>query len=208
MEPKSDVHLVALSVFDIFVRQLDEPSRIAVMYDCDDRYIAINAACLGVLQLTEADVLGHKNAEIISDTAQVAHIERMLAATRSTRDRVVDRHRVIDTEYETVYSPVTVRGAVVAVIGLCSPIQPEIDLVHERNTALESQAALQRSLIGMLESNRHVLTVVVDPSGVIEYISPSCETILGRTEDTLRGTRHRDLVHPDDVRTVEALLAA
>ena len=62
------------------------------MYDCDDRYIAINAACLGVLQLAEADVLGHKNAEIISDTAQVAHIERMLAATRSTRDRVVDPH--------------------------------------------------------------------------------------------------------------------
>ena len=208
MEPKTDAQLVAMSVFDIFVRQLDEPTRIAVMYDCEDRYIAINSACLGVLQLSEADVLGRKNGEIISDTAQVAHIESMLAETRSTRDRVVDRHRVIDTEYETVYSPVTVRGAVVAVLGLCSPIQPEIDLVRERNTALESQAALQRSLIGMLESNRHVLTVVVDPSGVIEYISPSCETILGRTEDTLRGTRHRDLVHPDDVRTVEALLAA
>ena len=113
MEPKSDVHLVALSVFDIFVRQLDEPSRIAVMYDCDDRYIAINAACLGVLQLTEADVLGHKNAEIISDTAQVAHIERMLAATRSTRGKRGTRAGRTGWGYQSTY------------VGVIPPVRPE-----------------------------------------------------------------------------------
>ena len=44
MEPKTDAQLVAMSVFDIFVRQLDEPTRIAVMYDCEDRYIAHRVA--------------------------------------------------------------------------------------------------------------------------------------------------------------------
>ena len=41
----------APEVADLLRAPLDGSTQIAVMYDCDDRYIGVNRACLGVLRL-------------------------------------------------------------------------------------------------------------------------------------------------------------
>jgi PAS domain S-box-containing protein len=77
------------------------------------------------------------------------------------------------------------------------------------NAALEEEIAerrraedaLRRSEVHfrrMIEGSSD-LVMIVDPTGAITYVGPSCERLLGWTPDQMHGTRPPDLVHPEDV---------
>lgn len=57
---------------------------------------------------------------------------------------------------------------------------------------------------------RHSADVItlIDPSAVIEYLSPSAEAVLGYDQDALVGESVLEYVHPDDVERIRAEIAS
>ncbi|MGH2411832.1 MAG: PAS domain S-box protein, partial [Chloroflexota bacterium] len=81
-------------------------------------------------------------------------------------------------------------------------------------TALHHAAAYASEALAKQENlyqalSRHTLDLVsiVEPSGIIHYVSPSYLTVLGYRPEDLVGTVARDLMHPDDLERVERAFA-
>jgi len=66
--------------------------------------------------------------------------------------------------------------------------------LHETLGALQHREAYFRSLI----ENASDLITIVDTEGVVLYLSPSVERMLGYPRDEVMGTRAFDYVHPED----------
>jgi diguanylate cyclase (GGDEF)-like protein/PAS domain S-box-containing protein len=92
--------------------------------------------------------------------------------------------------------------------------QQERSVERERALGLQTarlseQVALQRgeARFASLVQNSSDLITVVGADSVITYQSPSCEAVLGYTQDELLGTRYDDLVFADDAGRLFRLLA-
>lgn len=66
----------------------------------------------------------------------------------------------------------------------------------------ENQAYFQR----LIENSTDVITVF-DPSGRMEYVSPTVERVLGYKPNELAGHSALDFIHPDDMEATVAALA-
>ena len=59
----------------------------------------------------------------------------------------------------------------------------------------------------MVENTKDMITLI-DPRGLVLFASPSWADVLGYPPDLLTGTSALELVHPDDLQTAEAAIAA
>jgi diguanylate cyclase (GGDEF)-like protein/PAS domain S-box-containing protein len=69
------------------------------------------------------------------------------------------------------------------------------DRVAERTSQLASNEERFRSLV----QHASDVIAVLSAEGVVQYVSPSCETVTGKSPDDLTGTRVTRLIHRDDV---------
>lgn len=60
---------------------------------------------------------------------------------------------------------------------------------------LRDRESLYRSVV----LNSSALTIVTDPEGIVTYVSPQCERVLGHPGDKFVGHVFPDIIHPDDV---------
>lgn len=70
--------------------------------------------------------------------------------------------------------------------------------ITERKQSDELLASTERRYRAIIENNLDAIALV-DREGIIEYLSPSAESVLGYTEQELLGTTVFACVHPDDV---------
>jgi len=77
--------------------------------------------------------------------------------------------------------------------------------VHE--AAMVEQDAMRRSeaRFRALVHSASDLIVVMNAAGIISYVSPSIETMLGYNDAAMRGANWLDLIHPDDVGRVRQI---
>ena len=57
-----------------------------------------------------------------------------------------------------------------------------------------------------LVRNSSDVTMIIEPNGIIRYVSPAAQSALGFSPDELVGTRLRDFIHPDDVAATDAFM--
>ena len=194
---------VACSMFDTFCEDSDE---VALLYDLDLRYVAINRAGLAALGLERSAVLGKTNRELLGDEGEAMEEKLRSVAARGAAQTWA--HVVAGEAYETTYAPVVGAGGVVGVAGRCHRTAEAAAEARARAESLAREHARATNLISMLESNPRVLTWVLDPRGeLVEYVSaPACKAILGVDAATLLGTAQAALLHPDDVEAVRDAL--
>ncbi|KAK7232467.1 hypothetical protein SO694_00032258 [Aureococcus anophagefferens] len=194
---------VACSMFDTFCEDSDE---VALLYDLDLRYVAINRAGLAALGLERSAVLGKTNRELLGDEGEAMEEKLRSVAARGAAQTWA--HVVNGEAYETTYAPVVGAGGVVGVAGRCHRTAEAAAEARARAESLAREHARATNLISMLESNPRVLTWVLDPRGeLVEYVSaPACTAILGVDAATLLGTAQAALLHPDDVECVRDAL--
>ena len=194
---------VACSMFDTFCEDSDE---VALLYDLDLRYVAINRAGLAALGLERSAVLGKTNSELLGDEGRAMEEKLRSVAARGAAQTWA--HVVAGEAYETTYAPVVGASGVVGVAGRCHRTAEAAAEARARAESLAREHARATNLISMLESNPRVLTWVLDPRGdLVEYVSaPACKAILGVDAATLLGTAQAALLHPDDVDAVRDAL--
>ena len=194
---------VACSMFDTFCEDSDE---VALLYDLDLRYVAINRAGLAALGLERSAVLGKTNRELLGDEGEAMEEKLRSVAARGAAQTWA--HVVAGEAYETTYAPVVGAAGVVGVAGRCHRTAEAAAEARARAESLAREHARATNLISMLESNPRVLTWVLDPRGeLVEYVSaPACKAILGVDAATLLGTAQAALLHPDDVDAVRDAL--
>jgi diguanylate cyclase (GGDEF)-like protein/PAS domain S-box-containing protein len=66
--------------------------------------------------------------------------------------------------------------------------------VRERTAQLAASEERFRSLV----QHASDIIAILSADGVIQYVSPSCETVCGKSPSELIGTRLTDLLHPED----------
>jgi len=72
----------------------------------------------------------------------------------------------------------------------------------------EQEVSRQEGLYRMLANNSSDLVSVHDLDGAFTYVSPSCTTLLGYTQEELVGTDPYQLSHTDDWKAIQAAMAA
>jgi len=87
---------------------------------------------------------------------------------------------------------------------LSSPQAKSEEPFQENNPHSNIEAALRESeeRLRRITNNMSDIITQVDTSGVIEYVSPSVEKIMGNTPKSLLGRRIFDFLHPDDLSQV------
>ncbi|MFH1567661.1 MAG: ATP-binding protein [Gemmatimonadota bacterium] len=92
--------------------------------------------------------------------------------------------------------------------GMVAQIQERTDAlqseVAERLQAEENMRRSERYFRSLIE-NASDLVLVVNRQGRIQYLSPSCEAILGYGSELVRESSYFDIVHPDDAEGVRAV---
>ena len=78
--------------------------------------------------------------------------------------------------------------------------------ITERKQAEERLRASEQRFRSLVQHASDIITVV-DEAGVITYLSPSVERILGYTPDELLGSRSLERIHPEDAALVRAFFA-
>jgi len=90
------------------------------------------------------------------------------------------------------------RGALLSCVGQ--------DVTRLRHT--EQEVSRQENLYRMLANNSSDLVGVHDLEGTFTYVSPSCTTLIGYTEDELVGKDPYQLSHTDDWKGIQGAFAA
>lgn len=180
------------------------PAAIAAI-GLDGRILWCNAAY--------AAILGSEPVELVGvDSAASVHpdeVERVVAegASRTARDGTADCRptaiRLVRGDGETVWvQPDSV------LVESASGTKYVLTTMTDVSAQVEAQEALDRSdsWFRALLQNQSDIVTVVDFDGIIRYISPNCERLLGLRADEMVGTTGNANIHPDDINgLVEAI---
>lgn len=74
-------------------------------------------------------------------------------------------------------------------------------------TAQEALASSEKRLLALVQNGSDVV-VVLNLDATTSFVSPSSRRVFGIPAEDLLGTRIVDLIHPDDVRLLNQLLAS
>ena len=162
-------------------------------------------------------VLGHEPEDLFGRTlAGLAHVEGAAELTRAVDEARAGRegHAVVRCrrrDGELRWTDIVVRRVEPGPesgpgSGTAGELHAVLRDVHER---VLSEQARQESdwRYRLLADNAGDVVLVHDASGLIRYASPSTLTQLGHQPGELAGRPVTDLIHPDDVGAVTALLA-
>jgi PAS domain S-box-containing protein len=173
--------------------------------DLDGAIIHVSDSVLTILKAQSVDeVQGHPILTWVVEEDRErarANMQRVLAGEYSHKNRYTLRRQTDERFIGEVNS-----GALYDAAGqLCGMISIVRD-VTERERA--KQALIQREKrFRSLVQNASDLIVIVRQAGVIQYISPSCQRILGYAPDELIGQHSFDFIHPDDAKNAKMTLS-
>jgi PAS domain S-box-containing protein len=169
----------------------------------DGRMLWCNAAYAGIVGVEPGDLVG-------VDSAALVHPDEVERAVSESLSRMAHGHagrgpaavRLLRPDGATVwvqFDSVLVDGA--------PGDSYVLTTMTDVSVQVEAQEALDRSdswFRALLQHQSDIVTVV-DFDGIIRYISPNCERLLGFRADEIVGTDGTANIHPDDL---DALVAA
>jgi PAS domain S-box-containing protein len=83
----------------------------------------------------------------------------------------------------------------------------QLAAARRRRPTTPSFDRLEGHLLVLLENATHI-TVIVEPDGLVRYVSPVVERMLGYPSESLKGVPVASVVHPDDAAAVADALAS
>ena len=97
--------------------------------------------------------------------------------------------------------PIVVDGEVVGVFGIAKDVTAEKLAMHDIALLKAAAKELRKSeeRFRVIAENAFDVIKLLDPSGIVEYVSPSTQTMLGYTNDEYVGKPYTTYIHPDDV---------
>ena len=153
--------------------------------------LLVNEKTLEIFDAKEADLIGSNVSGIWEDPNER---DEWLGEIRS---------RGMVSDYEI--GVVTIAGAhkTLLLSGLMITFegQPCILSVHQDITEkkrAESELRISREKYRSLVENLNEILFVIDPTGVIQYLTPNIQTIIGYSAAELMGKHYTEFVHPDD----------
>lgn len=182
------------------------PAAIAAI-GLDGRMLCCNAAYGEIVGVDPDELVGTDSAAFVHpeevDRAVAESVERI--ETRETKDSRLTPIRLIRRDGTTVWVQFD------SLIVDDGPRDPYVlATMTDVSIQVEAQQALDRSdywFRTLLQHQSDIVTVV-DLDGVVTYISPNCERLLGVRADELIGHSGFESIHPDDVDTLTEGLTA
>jgi two-component system cell cycle sensor histidine kinase/response regulator CckA len=172
-----------------------------VLYDLQFRYQIFNRFMEELTGMRAVEVIGRNAFELFPDL-KVNSIDKLIEraeAGETVSSPEVPYHIPRSGKSGWVtgqYSPMfDIDGRCMGVVGI-------IREVTQRKRIEDALRQSERWFRSMIE-NASEMVIAVDVDGTAKYVSPSCKRMLGREQKELLGTSVFNLVHPEDVRTVQ-----
>jgi diguanylate cyclase (GGDEF)-like protein/PAS domain S-box-containing protein len=178
-----------------------------ITIDQRGRIVEFNPAAERTFGYSRRDAIGAPMAElIIPQHLQEAHAAGFARYRATGEENILGRRlemtamRANGTEF-----PVELTVTALEVPGKPTLFTGFVRDISERRRAEEELRRTQQ-LNQMVLDNSQDLISLVDPQGVYQYVSPSCEQILGYRPEELIGHNATDVVHPDDLVTLSSAI--
>ncbi|MCM3024710.1 sensor domain-containing phosphodiesterase [Heyndrickxia ginsengihumi] len=110
-------------------------------------------------------------------------------------EHIIYEGEINSIHYFATLRPVRKGGKVVEVIGSC------IDITKRKK--LEEHLQISAYKFRLIAENMPDITGILDVTGRVEYVSPSCEALLGYLSSEHIGSLAFDFIHPHDLAAVE-----
>jgi diguanylate cyclase (GGDEF)-like protein/PAS domain S-box-containing protein len=136
---------------------------------------------------------------------QAAGWEQLVGAAEDLSDTLADRVSHEEHEADAVYAGLILFVSVGWFFWFRKLVTRHRGLQREVTEHAAAMQAEQR--LSALVHHASDVTAVLDADTVITFVTASCEDVLGRTPDDLRGRRLFDLVHSDDLPELAQRLA-
>ncbi|HEX6369392.1 MAG TPA: PAS domain S-box protein [Longimicrobium sp.] len=151
------------------------------------------------------EMLGRSTWQFIhpDDVARVVSTMSAILAEPGSSRRVEYRFQRKDGEWRTVEAIGRTLSPDTAEHGLVANIRD----VTERQLAEQALQEREEHFRRLIE-NAHDITCILDTQGVMTYLSPSIQRVLGYAPGELVGRNSFDLIHPDDAAGVAAAIRA
>lgn len=152
------------------------------------------------------EVIGKTDFDIFSRPHAVAALEdeqRVMEAGKPMPAKVEREtfHDRPDAWVSTIKAPLCdEQGNVVGTWGIARDVTAQIDAELELRESAERFQAIAEQAFDMI--------LVTDANSVIEYVNPAVGPVLGRRPEELVGTAVASWLHPDDIATLDAAIAA
>ena len=152
------------------------------------------------------EVIGKTDFDIFSRPHAVAALEdeqRVMEAGKPMPAKVEREtfHDRPDAWVSTIKAPLCdEQGNVVGTWGIARDVTAQIDAELELRESAERFQAIAEQAFDMI--------FVTDANSVIEYVNPAVGPVLGRRPEELVGTAVASWLHPDDIATLDAAIAA
>ncbi|HPN38212.1 MAG TPA: PAS domain-containing sensor histidine kinase [Melioribacteraceae bacterium] len=168
---------------------LNSASDFIFLKDSNYRYLMINTAYEEFLGITENEVVGRSDFELLpADIANNCYKSDQKALT--TGSIVISYEAVYDKMYETQKFTVKLSDTEIGIGGI---IKDVTDIYKTQKTIKENEEKYR-----LLVENQNDLIVKVDKEGRFLFVSPSYCKMFGKNENELLGNRFIPLVHPED----------
>ena len=173
-------------------------------HDAEGRYLYASPAAEGLLGYRPEQLVGRGAYELIhpDDTAAVQENHGQLLATGqgdalTYRLRHCRGHYVWVETSSRLIDPADVDGGADASISQPSQI---VAVTRDATARLQAELALRDSERRYRQLAEHATDLISthDAAGRFTYVSPAAFRLLGYTNEDLRGTRPRNLAHPED----------
>ncbi len=179
---------------------LNSATDLIFLKDSNYRYLMINTAYEEFLGISENEVIGRSDFELLpNDIANNCYKSDQKAL--SSGSIVITYESVFDKIYETQKFSVKLSDTEVGIGGI---IKDVTELYKNQKTIKENEEKYR-----LLVENQSDLIVKVDKEGRFLFVSPSYCKMFGKSENELLGNRFIPLVHPEDrditLKTMEKL---
>jgi PAS domain S-box-containing protein len=164
------------------------------MKDLDGRLLSVNQAWCEFVGVEREDAMGRLDEELFPPevAAQFREEERIVAETGQVHlqeETLTDRQGNILT-YETFMAPLLdLTGRVTATIGIARNIT--------EHTKMEQELRKEKARLEQLAAHSRTMVWEVDATGLLTYVSPVVEPLLGYRPEELVGRLHFCDLHPE-----------
>ncbi|WP_071394198.1 diguanylate cyclase domain-containing protein [Bacillus tuaregi] len=183
-------------------RELIEYSPESVLVYHQDKIIFVNDRVEELLQIAADQLIGKSIFDFIlpEHHNQVkARIQRASSGLRNVERMEIKlfsgKKEILDVEVSSV--PIFYRNK--------NCMEVFIKNITARKK-LEEKLRKNEALYRFITENSTDIITYLKPSGLYEYISPSCESILGFSQDELVGKTMFDILHPEEIQVISHFL--
>lgn len=170
----------------------------------DGCFRLVNPALCEMLGYRAEELIGKRPAVLThpEDRPRAEEIMLQLTGGHQTADRVRKRYIRSDGAIVSALRTITIlRDRDGRAVGLLSQMVNLTDAVEAEEKLRQSERRF-RALV----AHASEMTVVVDRSGLISYVSPASNRLLGRPPEEIEGRPALEFIHPDDLRRANARL--